>query len=75
MRAIPAKMPGYPDLVTNSNRISAPAPLGHALQMRPLHVPEFIRAVRRDVFIVEQNVPEEIDIDGSDAACGCRHLA
>ena len=30
-----------------------------------------IRAVRRAVFIVEQNVPEDLDVDGSDV--GCRH--
>ena len=33
---------------------------------------EAIRAIRRKVFIVEQNVPEEIDVDGSDT--GCEHV-
>jgi len=33
---------------------------------------ELIRAVRRVVFVVEQNVPEELDFDGSDV--GCRHI-
>lgn len=33
---------------------------------------EAVRAVRHAVFVVEQNVPEELEWDGSDSAC--RHV-
>lgn len=33
---------------------------------------DLIRAVRKIVFVVEQNVPENLDFDGSDV--GCRHV-